>query len=531
MPRLRFKKGCGLFPAFQSIAESMQPLTNEWLRSGETSLKKIGAPELAKDMLSMRTQAEIKAGGLVADYHENIKGMSKPEFDSLMGVIQGTGRAINPRVANAARAEVARLNKVQAQLGKQTTNIDPVTIARADKAMLSDYYTDAARKIEEFNAFGERQGRLPQDVRVELDILKNSGGDYRTGYLVADAYFNPARLTEAQQALWDKFAGFEVATKLGLSTISNATQPVNVALVTGNMTLLKSLAKEVTNFKSAEDFALRAGSILSSVTHESQISSGVSPSGFSGKMMEYNGFSPVEVHNRIVASMAGAEHAVNMFKRLKRNSNDPYARRHLSYWLGLDPDVLVNQSRLTQEQIHIAAHTLTDRTQFRTTAMETPPSWGSTLTAKMIFLFKNFAFNQSKFMYTIARNEVLAGNLRPLIPLLTTIPMIGYLADKAKRFASGAPDPKTFWEGILGAYSAVGGFGIISDMAARAAVGQLANSAIGPIFGDAVDLIQSPYKGTKADPLKDIKKQVVRRIPVVGRRLSHELYPSEKKAQ
>lgn len=518
------------------VADLLQPkglgkgtIRKSLFQSGETTLKNEGAGDLAQDILSMRTEAEKHAGGLVHDYHRNIEGMTAPEFKSFMSVIQGTGRAINPRVLNAAKTEIARIEKVQAQLGNQKVNLDPTTATRSDKALLSDFYTDAARKIEEHTAFGPRKGKLPEDVNTAIDNIKAKGGDYRSAYRIADAYFNPNRLDEGTQEIWNKLANIEVSTKLGMSVISNATQPVNVALVTGNMTLLKSLAREINDFKSAEDFALRAGSILSSVTHESQITSGVAPSNFSSKMLEYTGFSPVEVHNRIVASMAGADHAVSMFNRLKQNPQDTYARRHLSHWLGLDPDTLVNQRQLTTDQILTAAHTLTDRTQFRTTPMEVPPSWGSSLPMRMITLFKNFSFNQARFMKEILVNEVGKGNMRPLIPLLTTMPMVGLLADRLKKGIMGRKQDTDFWNAMIDAYTAVGGFGIVSDLAAQAAAKRLAKFTIGPIAGDATDLVESFFSGTKKDPMKGTKRFLTRQIPVVGRPLAEHAFPSEKR--
>lgn len=500
-----------------------------FFQSGETTLRKEGGADLAFDIRNARTEGEKLAGNLVADYHNNIKGLNDAEFKSFMDVIQGTGRAINQKVAQAAQTENARLTQIQGRLGtrKVNMNIDPVNSPRTDKALLSDFYTDAAKKIEEFNQLGPRKYGIPQEVRDQIDQIRAKGGDYKTASRIAKAYFNPDSLDQAEQAIWEKMANFEAATKLGMSVISNATQPVNASLVSGNMTFLKAIAKYIQNPEAAKDLALRAGSTLSSVTHESQMSSGVAPKTFSGKMLEMTGFSPVEVHNRVVASMVGAEHAVNMFKRLKANPNDSYARRHLSYWLGLDPDVLKGQQKLTMDQVLTAAHTMSDRTQFRTTPLEVPPTWGSSLPAKMMTLFKSFAFNQAKFMKDVTVNEIKAGNIRPLIPLLTTVPMVGYLADHAKDILADRKQAQTFWENVIGAYTAVGGVGIISDLAARAAAGQLAEAVAGPIVADATEFVQSLFKGAqrRTNKYEPTAKFVTRNIPVVGRPLSNTLFP------
>lgn len=499
-------------------------LRKEWTQSGDTSLERGGGGDLAKDVRSMRTEAEKSAGQLVSDYRANTKGLTDPEFKNMLDVLQGSGRAMSPKVAAAARAENARLTQVDGRLGGKTVAIDPLTSTRTDRALLSDYYDQASRVIQEHISFGNRGGKtnLPQDVRTELQRIKASGGDYNTAYTIMDAVFNPLKMDKAQQALWDKMAGFEVATKLGQAVISNATQPANIAAIVGNKTFLNTIVKRIKNgtidgMKPAE-FGLKSGTTLSSVTHETRMTAGVSPEGFASQMLDKTGFSAVEVNNRIMASMAGAEHAVKMFEKIKKNPNDAYARRHLSGWLGLDPDVVKNQSKLSTDDLLTAGHTLSDRTQFRTSPLEVPPSWGSSLGAKTVTLFKNFAFNQAKFTKDIMVKELAAGNMRPLIPLLTTVPVLGYIADNMKKFFAGRKQAEGFWNHVIDAYSAVGGFGIVQDLAIAATYRKTANSIVGPVLGDILEAFEHIVN----KDAKGLKKQVVKNIPVVGKTLANK---------
>lgn len=519
---LNIKRGlAGLKGFFQ---ETGGALRKEWTQSGETSLNRGGGEDLAKEVRNMRTEAEKSAGQLVSDYRANTKGLTESEFKNMIDVLQGSGRAMNPKVAAAARAENTRLTMIDGRLGGKTVAIDPLTSTRSDRALLSDYYDQASRVIQEHISFGDRGGKtnLPDDVRTELKRIKTTGGDYNTAYSVMQAVFNPHKLTEMEHALWDKMAGFEVATKLGQAVISNATQPANIAMITGNKTFLKTIAKRIINGTidgmTPEEFGLKSGTTLSSVTHETQMTAGVKPEGFASQMLDKTGFSRVEVNNRIMAAMAGAEHAVNMFDKLKKNNNDAYARRHLSDWLGLDPDVLKNQSKLTTDDLLTAGHTLSDRTQFRTSPLEVPPSWGSSLGAKTVTLFKNFAFNQAKFTKDILTKEIAGGNMRPLIPLLTTVPILGYIADNMKKFFAGRKQAEGFWNHVIDSYSAVGGIGIVQDMAIAATYRKTANAVVGPIIGDILE----GFEHVVNKDVKGLKKQAVRNIPVVGKTLANK---------
>lgn len=519
-------------------------LRKEWTQSGETTLNKEKAGGLARDIRKARTEGEIAAGNLVADYHKNTADLTDVEFKNMIGVIQGTERAKSAKVLNAARVEDARIKKLQTKLGNQTTNVDPITSTRTDRALLSDFYTAASNKVAEFENFGRRksvtgQKGIPEDVLDAIETSKARGGDWRANFRMAMSYFNPENLDPAKQVTWDKFSGYEVASKLGLSVIGNLTQPANVALVTGNLTALKSAMRMATKYKGAKEFALRSGSTLSSVTHETRLSEGVTPKSFSARMLDATQFSNVEVHNRILASMAGAEHAVNMFKKLKENPKSTYARRHLSHWLGLDPDMLVNQQKLTLEQLQTAAHTLSDRTQFRTSPLELPVEWKTSLSHRMLTLFKSFAFNHAKFMKEATLGEMKRGNFRPLIPLLTTFPILGTLADQTKRLLVGREQHDNFWDGVLGTYSAVGGAGIASDIATRAIAGKLSDWVVGPVVGDAFEVVdsvikdiklsQSSKESTRDKTGKNVGRFVTKQIPVVGRPLAAHFFPYEKK--
>jgi hypothetical protein len=235
-------------------------------------------------------------------------------------------------------------------------------------------------------------------------------------------------------------------------------------------------------------------------------------------MLEATGFAPVEVFNRTLATMTGIEHAGKMFERLKENPSDAMARRHLSKWLGLDPEQLLKQRELTAEQKKIAGATLSDRTQFRTTPLEIPHAWGSSGLAKTITLFKNFGFNQAKFMMKdIIMKELGKGNMRPLIPLFTTIPALGYLAHNMKNFIAGKEQAKKYWKWIIDIYSAGGGAGFFQDLAASSAYGNVAGFLGGTLAGDSADALEGVWKSGQQGSAKPITKEVVKRVPAVGR--------------
>lgn len=126
--------------------------------------------------------------------------------------------------------------------------------------------------------------------------------------------------------------------------------------------------------------------------------------------------------------------------------------------------------------------------------------------------------------------ELKRGNLRPLIPLFTMIPILGTLADRLKRGIAGREQPTEFWDTVIGAYTSAGGVGIVADIATRTLAGKLSDWVIGPAAGDVVESINALKSDTERKEGKgtSIGRFALKQIPVVGKPLAYRVFPQKK---
>ncbi|KKK72225.1 hypothetical protein LCGC14_2905990, partial [marine sediment metagenome] len=346
-----------------------------------------------------------------------------------------------------------------------------------------------------------------------------------TSRLIADAHFGFDPLTAIQRDLWSKVSSFEAATKLSTAVISNTTQPALLSLVVGNRALFRGIHTVIKDFGASEAFATRSGAITNSVLREFRRSIGLEEASFGAKVLRRTGFTRQEKWNRIISAVIGREFAKDMFRLLKIKPTDTRVRRALKEWTALDPDDLLKKGALAEDDLLMAAKRMSDRTQFRTGPLDLPFAWQSSVGGRMLTLYKSFGFNQARLFRDSVLQEVRRGNLRPLLPLVTTVPLAGEFSANVKAFIFLRDRPTDLTERILEDYFSVGAIGIIEGMLQSAALGKGTEFFAGPILsegGDVLDVIGSERPGREAI------KEGLKRIPVAGRGLSKSFAEATK---
>ena len=185
--------------------------------------------------------------------------------------------------------------------------------------------------------------------------------------------------------------------------------------------------------------------------------------------------------------------------------------------LGVNPekDSLDLRDRLT------AASHLVDMSQFRSRP-EDFPSWAADPWGKVLWQFKGFAYNQTRFIAKETIGELRAGRtgrgLRNLLLLATVFPMGGELIRALKDFLMGR-EPKEFdslLQRWLDDLVTMGTLGMVSDFARSSSMkGRALEWAVGPTLSGAADVATSGAKvATGGDAGPEVQRLAKQHLPL-----------------
>lgn len=304
--------------------------------------------------------------------------------------------------------------------------------------------------------------------------------------------------TNQKDIKWRRFAdlaiSYEIITKMGLSFFSNVTQSINTIAYSPKAFLktISSLTSKMTREESLQ-FAHESGALLGTVLKEYvDFQRGEN---LSDLFLRKIGFTKAEIWNRIFSSVAGKKAAEIYFKDLKNNSEGSKAYSKASAMLktlGLNVEELKNQTELTNEDLYMAGLTMANKSQFRSNALTLPKFIGDDPRIRLITLLHTFSYHQSKMIVDTYKNRK-----ENLIPLLIAMLGAGGASDALKRFITGRKFPENELDGIIGALSAGGGFGILFDMvrSANTGKGALLSAFAGPVVSDIASVSSALVDG------------------------------------
>lgn len=398
------------------------------------------------------------------------------------------------------------------------------------KNALVNYISGAYNKIGHAEQFGPKGevantliGQIGQEGRDADRALKNyqiATGQYK--------YHNPGVDTALS-----KVRGYNRITKLGLSSILNATQSVNTAAVAGTIRTAKAALKQLS--KPDRDYiettGVRVDSVINALREQTGATSKMAKSGnfvkkVLGKTLSAPGFGAVEKFNRGVAAVAGRDYADSLAAR-----GTPRATNVLRNKLGVEGNI---GRKLTEDQQIQASRKLVELTQFKTGAKDLP-GWADSPMGKTVAQFRTFSYKQTGFVYNELLKTAIKGNPVPLMRFIAVGVPVGVAAGGARNVLGGKPfygdtkgQPKK--EKLLGATftgsSNVGGTGLAGAgifLAQNAKSPNIASYVAGdiggPTAGLAASLVQAGNNKTKLERLG------LGQVPVAGPYLKTKFTP------
>ena len=304
----------------------------------------------------------------------------------------------------------------------------------------------------------------------------------------------------------------QVARKLALAVIANMSQTVNTATMAGIGRTTKGAARAVRG-ENRQRLAQALG------VHETVIRSIGQPfvddvglrsgaSRFADAMLRRSGFTLVEKMNRLIAGNTGALLVRDLVSkgtagRLRGNTLD--SSRRIMRDLGLDLDDLVRKTLnqgddflRSEEFLDIelqAAFRLAQRTQFIPSKFLKPTAWTHPI-GRVVFQFKNFAINQSRFVADQVFSEAALGNMRPLATYFALSPIAGEIVQDSRSLVKLRDRKEDGFTRVMDNFFSAGGLGLFSDtMRAFRFPGGGTSAFFGPTAGDAVDLAGALLRG------------------------------------
>lgn len=411
------------------------------------------------------------------------------------------------------------------------------------RKVLLSYVDSAYHRVTDAKYFGsgdEKAYKLADDIALQ-------GGDGELARRMMDRIFGKEDIDNFTRQVTGKLRGFQTVSKLGLGAITNIGQSTSTMLRTNPKVTVQAIGDALgSNRAEAREFALRAGELLETSRREMLQAAGGEME-FAGKFLNRVGFTKSEQFNRIVATNAGKRHAEDLAKQLIKNPSNGIPRRALQA-LGLDPEKILRQGRLAEEDALKAAKTVTDDTQFSTETFDLPYSWSSPW-GKVLTQFKSFGYKQTQFLGKQTKaivSEAKQGNLRPLSNALFTIgivaPVVGEIIQDVKsivknRDRSDEEGLERYFNNLSTAMS----FGLFDNggtlLTGKYGAGGTIGAVAGPTVSDAYNLVtasQSLTKDRKTYTGKDevvarakpLVRELTKKIPVAGGTLANTFIPN-----
>ena len=391
------------------------------------------------------------------------------------GRTAGGGAPLNPNVWDSGLRT--------AQSAQNRINLHPI---------LGDFTA-----TERGRAFGGTIDELVKAVEAE----GFNGAKFRTVLetLAGRNYYN-----EAMRKFAVGTTSIQVATKLPLAVLANASQAILTTTWTGLRASLKAV-HTLTNRATRQEFA-QALSVHEHIIRgigRSIDNEGLTLTSFEKAAdwtLRFTGFSMFERWNRVHAAAATQVAIRDKLVRAgagRLRGNHLESGRKMLGELGLDLNVLARDlNAMGPETFFSSARYLkleTDavirgaqKTQFFPGKLRTPSAWSSPV-GRVLFQFKTFSVGQSRFIRDAVLTEWSNGNIAPLATLLSLAPIAGELVADGRAIIKGKDRTENGIARFIDNASAIGGLGIFTDALGQLRWGNLEGFLLGPTFSDITD--------------------------------------------
>ena len=392
------------------------------------------------------------------------------------------------------------------------------------RIVLPTYIIDATLKIEQ-NKF------LSKKVQQSLlnQIQRDSGFDaYQKTTELIDNVTGAISRAPAGEKLSIFMRSLQVP-KLSFAQILNLGQNINTYLATDLGSISYGLAKSFT--EKGVRSALKSGATLQTLIRQQTTYIG-GGSGFADKFLKYSGFTWTEMFNRTVASNAGQKYAQQVANRLVASPTNRYLRWQLKE-LGI-PDERISQIvkgvNLTNDEILQAGAIMSRETQFLSDPLNLP-GFASSPWGKVFTQYKNFSYNQTRFIYRqLATKPTLTQKLRTVLILSTLFPMVGEVTSDIRSLITGSKRPTKAFDRYMENITNAGTFGLALDLWESAEFGATTEALVGPTFTSIGNLADSHMRSITTGEIDPALKFWLRQTGV-GRVITNRVWESKVKGR
>ena len=374
-------------------------------------------------------------------------------------------------------------------------------------------------------------------ARTQLGLAFGKGEDKLNKWILSisrDERISPAKRDAAGRELEGLFRTIFKTSEVGGATqrtqgLARGLRTVSTPLLT--FAQIINVGQSSTNIPLAADFpalfyglrqafrqegvveALRTGSVLSRVISDSMYYSGGSTQ-FASSFLRATGFGWTELFNRTVATHAGMRYFEQTALRLGKNPESKLFRRQIAELGGNVDDIILRKGKVTKDEVLIAGQVFSEKTQFLNDPASLP-AWASSEWGKVMFQFKNFAFNQS----ILVKEEFNKRPIRTTLMLGTIFPMTTEVLTDIRSLVTQEKKPTKFLDRYLWNIMRGGAFGLALDILTSAQYRSLLEAGVGPGISGVAQIgeeaVRSVY-GADIEPLlkASLRRTGVGRVPV-----------------
>ena len=345
--------------------------------------------------------------------------------------------------------------------------------------VLDNFYRNVWRRMYEIQNFGQND----EVARRLITQMGQEGNDWQLAQRIFDVSTNKISFDRQLQKAFGTLADIQ-SVKLILAQVLQITQQADIIAYSGWINWVKGIGKSLT--AAGKDQAMESGAIFSKSLYEAV--SGIEKHGFGETFLRKTGFTWMDNLNRIVASNS-APYVVN---DLIKNPNTPINKSRLR-------DLFIKKSRIdallergypTDEDLKIASFRLAKITQYTVRPEDLPPTWRDDLKMKTATMYKGFAFQKANFVY-----DYIYKNPSRFLRWATSSVILGDIAVFIRSFIRGKERKKGLAR-LIEDFTTIGTFGMLSDIIESSNYpGGLAKWLIGPVYGDAADIVTNTFTG------------------------------------
>jgi hypothetical protein len=492
------------------------------------------------DLYSRAQKSGIKVAPLIADDYPH----AWPKW-----VFEGEGRqnAIDHLVKTGQASDTYKAEKILDM--RRETNLKDHNLEsqrkmdlpgwRQDLAVIPDVMRSGERRVAYADVFGPKSENLGQ----MLDAIKAEHGNvgYQKAKKVVDVYLRDTGINYKPAGPKEQgVASLTTFTKLGLATLNHFGQPLNLMLYDGSVKpFIRGLQDTVRDYGNANEFAMRAGAVVGDTIREIKQRAGAEVGPVGQKLLKYSGFTSVDEIRRTFAANVGKHIADGLVEKLQKNPSDSFARQRLQT-LGVDVAGALEKG-LSESDYLMAAKRTSDITQFKFDALSVPPVWRESPLWRMLTMYKQFSFVQTKFLKDYVLKPAMDygksggkdGSIKPLILAAMAFPTFGEIVADMKKYAregslDSRPDSDIMADRLVDNFAQAGGLGVFHDLIYSMSSPDQSPAWHffgGPVMADLVDMASLPFNRR---PLRTLGKETAQRVPIIGPQLAHRLYPSAK---